>query len=83
MGGSCFDPAVVPALEFIGDAFPFVHSGFPPVDTTSRPSDMFYHTELDTPDRMCIDVVKTVADSVASLIVWLASHRELTPGSRP
>ena len=78
----CFDPTVVPSLEFIGDAYPFVQAGFPTVDTTSWPNDMFYHTEFDTPDKICINGVKAVADSVASLIMRLASFWELTPEAK-
>ncbi len=38
------------------------------------PSDRFYHTEEDTPDKVCANGVKAVADIVASVVMRLASQ---------
>lgn len=75
----CFDPLILPAPEFIGDPLPFVQAGYPTANIGGWPSDRFYHTELDTPDKVCANGVKAVADIVAHSVIHLASEREQIP----
>ena len=70
----CFDPLILPAPEFIGDPLPFVEAGFPTANIGGWPSDCFYHTPEDTPDKVCANGVKAVADIVASVVMRLASQ---------
>ena len=67
----CLDPLVLPAPEFIGDPLPFVEAGFPTANIGGWPSDRFYHTEEDKPDKVCANGVKAVADIVASTVMRL------------
>ena len=67
------DPQVVPQIGFIGDAMPFFEAGIPTAIVGGWPSDFFYHTEADTPDKVCANGIKAIADSAAGLVMRLAS----------
>lgn len=70
----CFDPIILPEPGSLGDGLPFVQAGIPTAVTGAWPSDFFYHTVQDLPDKVSANGVKAVADSAASLVGKLASR---------
>ncbi len=68
-----FDPLFVPGPDMIGDNMSFVDAGYDAAVVAGWPSDSYYHTAADTLDKVNVNGVKAVADTVASVVMELAS----------